>query len=436
MSNDTNDDPFERWWAATPENKLELIDGQLIISTLAGSRRIAWTLLDDYGPPTALSLAPSDLWWEALRQAFDPQPSPRTPEEWTRWAATFEHDPEPPPAGPLGSREHHRAYELLWQGLYRFTGRSGLGRSLGRDFVIRLGENGLTPDQLFVDWACLPNLHEYYLDGPPPIVIEVTLEGSAEEDRVRKRSLYESAGVSEYWLIESAAQEAIFFRLGADGRYHRAAPDDRLVYHSAAVPGLALSLPHLWTMDRSYRDEDCLPFLTPTHRDDRPLHELESDRTELGWDSLPFVPRIGLKPVPIQFAEFISWCPRAKFEVYGGLVIDGREGTRRCLGMLLMTLGLVEAVKLASPRDWVTFLYPEPYEALVRQRTDDLMAHAEYSSERFGDEEYVSGKIPQLPEVLEVGDDLAECRKSLMVAVRNRVLLRIARGQDPTCGRS
>ena len=98
MANDPGDDPLERWWAATPENKLELIDGQLVISTLAGSRRIAWQLLHDYGPASALPLAPADLWWEALRQAFDPQPSPRTPEEWTRWAATIEHDPEPPPA--------------------------------------------------------------------------------------------------------------------------------------------------------------------------------------------------------------------------------------------------------------------------------------------------------------------------------------------------
>ncbi|MFL6198703.1 MAG: Uma2 family endonuclease [Thermoanaerobaculia bacterium] len=206
-NDDTGDDWFERWWAATPENKLELIDGQLIISTMAGSRRIAWILLEDHGPALALPLASPDLWWEALRQAFDPQPKPRTPEEWTEWAATFEHDPEPPPAGPLGSAEHRRAYELLRQGLYRFDGRSGLGRSSGRDFVIRLGENGLTPDLLFMDRACLPNLHEYYLDGPPPLVIEITLDGSAEEDRGRKRSLCERAGIPEYWLVEAAAQE-------------------------------------------------------------------------------------------------------------------------------------------------------------------------------------------------------------------------------------
>ncbi|HSF41296.1 MAG TPA: hypothetical protein VLT87_15970, partial [Thermoanaerobaculia bacterium] len=144
------DDWIEQWWAKTPENKLELIDGQLIVSTLEGSRRIAWMLLQDYGPAMALPMASPDLWWAALEQAFDPRPRPRAPEEWAAWAATVEHDPEPPPAGPYGTMEHRRVYDLLQRGFYSLSGRSSLGRSLGRDFVIRLGENALTPDLLFV----------------------------------------------------------------------------------------------------------------------------------------------------------------------------------------------------------------------------------------------------------------------------------------------
>jgi len=158
---------------------LELIDGQFIIGTMAGSRRVAWYLLHDYGPAMALPLASSDLWWTALRQAFDPQPVPRTPEEWADWAATSDCDPEPPPAGPYGSIAHRRVYELLQHGLHYFAEVSGVGQSLGRGFVIRLGEHGLTPDLLFVDRTGLVNLHEYYLDGPPSLALEITLEGSA-----------------------------------------------------------------------------------------------------------------------------------------------------------------------------------------------------------------------------------------------------------------
>lgn len=434
MTTDSADDPFERWWATTPENKLELIDGQLIISTMAGSRRVAWYLLDDYGPAMALPMASSDLWWEALRQAFDPQPTPRTPEEWAEWAATVEHKPEPPSAGPYGSLEHRRAYDLLQHGFYCLSGRSGLGKSLGRDFVIRLGENGLTPDLLFIDRTRSADMHEYYLDGPPTLVIEITLEGSAEQDRILKRRLYEQAGIPEYWLFESATQESTFLRLGADGRYHRATADPQGVYHSTAVPGLALSLPHLWTMDE--RDWDtCLPLLPPARtEEDLPWPERRRDSGELGWDSVPFAPRAGLQSVPIRFAEFISWCPPAKFERYGGgLKIGGSEGSRRVMGLLLMTLGLVEMVKLAMPLEWVTFLHPGPHEDRVQQHTAALMADAEYRPEQWRvDEEYFYGQIPKLPGVAAVGDTQEECRQSLMEEVRNWVLLRIARRQDPS----
>lgn len=425
------DDWIEQWWARTPENKLELIDGQFIISTLPGSRRIAWMLLDDYGPAIALPMAPPDLWWTALAQAFDPQPRPQTPEEWAAWAATFEHDPEPPPAGPYGTLEHRRIYELLQRGLYFLSG-SGLGRGLGRDFVIRLGENALTPDLLFVDPSRLANLHRYYLDGPPSVAIEITLEGRGEQERGLKLRLYEEAGIPEYWLIESASQQALFFRLNADGRYEQAEADSEGVYRSTAVPGMALSLPHLWTMDATHWDPAGLPFLPPPEGNDAPYLLYDSGEGGLGWDSLPFAPRVDLQPVPIRFEEFASWCPEAKFESIGGLWIGGSEGSRRSMGMLLMTLGLVEAVKLATPRDWVTFLHPEPYQDLVRTHTDALMARAEFEPAQMFDEHYVYGRLPDHWGLSAVGEDADECRRSLTQKVRDWVLLRIARGEEPS----
>jgi len=419
-----------------PERKLELIDGGLVIGTLAGSRRITWNLLHDHGPAMALPMAPPDLWWEALRQAFDPHPAPQTPEEWAAWAATFEHSPEPPPAGPHDSSAHRQAYQLLKFGLYHFEGLSGLGRSLGRDFVVRLGEDGLTPDLLFVDSSRLASLHDYYLDGPPALVIEITLEGLEEQDRDLKLRLYEEAKVPEYWLIEAASQQAVFFCLGADGRYQQSDVDAQGIYHSTAVPGLSLSLPHLWTMEETDWDQPSLPFLLPSHKEERPASERPEDPDALRWDSVSFAPRIGLQPVPIRFDEFISWCPEAKFEdLGGGLVIGGSEGARRCLGLLLMTFGLVEAVKLATPREWVTFLHPEPYEALVQEHTKAFMAHAEYRPpQTILDDEYVYCTLPELPGVSAVGDDQEACRRDLMREVRNRVLLRIARGLSPSAG--
>src|SRR5947209_13205967 len=98
----------DEWIDATPENKLELIDGRLVVCSLEGSRRIAWELLQDYGPPLGLEHAPASLWWQALAEAYRPSPLPTTPGGWWRWTQEVEHNPGPAPAGPLVTGEHRR----------------------------------------------------------------------------------------------------------------------------------------------------------------------------------------------------------------------------------------------------------------------------------------------------------------------------------------
>ena len=272
----------------TPESKLELIDGQLIISTLAGSRRVAWYLLNDYGPAMALPLASAELWWTALTSGFQaparaphPRPSGLIGQLILSMSQWNQHR-----QGPYGSVAHRRVYGLLRDGLYYFAHMSGLGRDLGRDFVIRLGDNGLTPDLIFIDRDRLANLRDYYLDGPPALVIEITLAGSADRDRNLKRQLYEQTGVPEYWLIEPETQQIIFYHLEPDGRYHsivvdsqgryqattngryhQETVDSQGVYYSMAIPGLALSVPHLWSMDERNWEEQWWPFLPVTRTD-------------------------------------------------------------------------------------------------------------------------------------------------------------------------
>jgi hypothetical protein len=155
----------------------------------------------------------------------------------------------------------------------------------------------------------------------------------------------------------------------------------------------------------------------------------ESTPDELEWDSRPFAPRVDLQPTPIRFAEYISWCPQAKFESYGGgLKIGGSEGSRRVMGMLLMTLGLVEVVKLAHPREWVTFLAKESNLPLIQPRAKTLLQQAQYQSREFRPGElYFHGELPGLPDVSGYGDTLVECQHDLAEAVKTWLLLRLAR---------
>ncbi|MBI3970819.1 MAG: Uma2 family endonuclease [Chloroflexi bacterium] len=219
-----------------------------------------------------------------------------------------------------------------------------------------MGEQGLTPDLLVTDRDRLARLREYYLDGPPSVAIEITLEETAQQDLGVQRELYERGGVPEYWVIEPEVQRASFWLLGADGRYRQVFPDSDQTYRSAAVSQLALSLPNLWTMDDTDWHQPWLPFMPVTQCDPLPPLSRQSPG-ELGWDALPFAPRVELHPVRIRFEEYISWCPEAKFEAYDGrMVIGSAEGTRRVMGMPMMTFGLPEVVKLAHPKDWMRFL--------------------------------------------------------------------------------
>ncbi|MCX5965976.1 MAG: hypothetical protein NT070_23485 [Cyanobacteria bacterium] len=66
---------------------------------------------------------------------------------------------------------------------------------------------------------------------------------------------------------------------------------------------------------------------------------------------------IALEPVPIPFEDFAYWTPESKFEFADGKPeIGGAEGVKGLTGMMLMTFGLTEAVKLFHPKDWVEAL--------------------------------------------------------------------------------
>lgn len=439
MSTNNHDDWFNHWFAAMPEGKLELIDGKLIISTLTGSRRVLYELLQDYGPDYVLPMAPTALWWEALRTVFAPQPEPQTLADWRIWAAEFAYTPEVALAGPHGSGRHTQLYNLLKWGLYHFGNATNLGKQYGCDWVIRLGEDGFTPDVVFIDRVRLANLYNRYLEGPPAIAIEVIEEGSADQDRILKRQRYEQGGVPEYWLIEPEAMTITFHQLQPDGRYAAlvVGPQDlkRLVetkqditYASVAVPGLTLSLLQLWTGEEHDWQERWPPFL-PTQRQPNPLPKGARD-DGIEWDTIPFAPRVALTPTPLRFEEFVSWCGRAKFERYGGgLKIDGSEGSRRVAGMLLMTFGLYEVVTLAHPHEWITFLERIPYQAEVEALTAKIMSQATYKPSVLRQDEasYYVGELAAMPEIDGFGASQEECEQDLRNQVRGWLLLRIAR---------
>jgi Uma2 family endonuclease len=78
------------------------------------------------------------------------------------------------------------------------------------------------------------------------MVAEIVSKESINRDRGEKFVEYETAGVSEYWLIDPLRGQADFYQLGEGNFYHPVLPDDEDKYYSKTVEGFWLRVTWLW----------------------------------------------------------------------------------------------------------------------------------------------------------------------------------------------
>ena len=97
-------------------------------------------------------------------------------------------------------------------------------------FDIRLfEEHGDSPED--VDTVLQPDLtvvcdknkvDRHGIRGAPDLVIEILSQSSARYDRVVKFSLYQRAGIKEYWIVDPVTRTVCVYTM-EDGAYHAAA---------------------------------------------------------------------------------------------------------------------------------------------------------------------------------------------------------------------
>ncbi|MDJ0704653.1 MAG: Uma2 family endonuclease [Leptolyngbyaceae cyanobacterium MO_188.B28] len=360
----TTKELFEFFSRHRPESKLELIEGRLIVgNTIVSSRLLLQQILQGWKAEAAIALAPIELWIEALKIGFalscstEGNDISEALDILEGAVAEIAYQPEDLITGKGIANHpyhpHHGVLQSLSTGLFSISENFG-GRSLSRDFVMRLGDNGFTPDVLFFKSSGLNQLCSWFLDGPAELVIEVLLPGHEYCDRVVKRDYYAAAGVPEYWIVNPDERRVEFWRL-VNGKYRQQVPDADGRYRPTSISGLAFQSNSLWDEESWYsgRSQQDLFIL---EREAQPFHRIETIKRE-EWGSLPFAPQLQLKPTPIRFEEYISWCPRAKFEFFKGKPqISYKRGTKQVLGLLLMTFGLTSTVNLLPPQAWVQAL--------------------------------------------------------------------------------
>jgi Uma2 family endonuclease len=146
------------------------------------------------------------------------------------------------------SKQHQQILRFLMSLISSYVELKNLGEVLPAPFQMKLDKtrSGREPDLIYVTSVHLDRLKDTYLDGPADMVVEIVSEESINRDRGEKFAEYETAGISEYWLIDPIHQQAEFYRLGADNYYHLILPDEAGIYHSEVVKGFWLRVSWLW----------------------------------------------------------------------------------------------------------------------------------------------------------------------------------------------
>lgn len=149
---------------------------------------------------------------------------------------------------PSVSIKHQDVGRFLLRLISDFVEDYQLGTVLYEKFQMRLPTrpSGREPDIIFVGTANLSRLGSSYLDGPGDLVVEIVSPESQSRDRVDKFAEYQRDGVGEYWLIDPALQEALFFVRDTHGHFQSVTPDSGGIYHSAVLIGLWLRIAWLW----------------------------------------------------------------------------------------------------------------------------------------------------------------------------------------------
>ncbi|MBN1286598.1 MAG: Uma2 family endonuclease [Anaerolineae bacterium] len=147
---------------------------------------------------------------------------------------------------PISVR-HVQVAQFLTYLIGHFLSSRPVGELFTAPMQFRLGPDlpGREPDLAVVLEANLARVKTGYVDGPPDLAVEIVLEESAGRDRGVKYVEYEKASVLEYWLIDPLRAEALFYRLGEDGRFRRM-PADNDTFASDILPGLTLQVSVLW----------------------------------------------------------------------------------------------------------------------------------------------------------------------------------------------
>jgi Uma2 family endonuclease len=117
---------------------------------------------------------------------------------------------------PPPSFTHQRVLDNLYSRLKAFVAEGDLGVTVFAPLAVRLWPGKIRePDIMFYAEAHRDRIGEQ-VSGPPDLVAEIVSPGSVKTDRQEKFAEYAQAGVSEYWIVDPAAETVEVYALADD----------------------------------------------------------------------------------------------------------------------------------------------------------------------------------------------------------------------------
>jgi Uma2 family endonuclease len=147
---------------------------------------------------------------------------------------------------PSPSLKHQRvSYNLTLQ-IGEWLRRHPVGRLYYAPLDVVLSEHDVVePDLLYMSSARAAEIEATVnVRGAPELVIEIGSPGTRKRDETTKRELYERAGVSEYWFVDTEMDILRVYRRDGERftQPHELSAEDGDVLTTPLLPGLELSI--------------------------------------------------------------------------------------------------------------------------------------------------------------------------------------------------
>lgn len=321
-----------RFHEALPKHKAELVDGRLILGgSLHKSAMALAFMVQELGAEAVAAIVPQEVLKDAVIEVFGRSDGPG-------------------PLADFGVVEPHNRIHKLATDLRMGLSLQGVN-AWGGTMAVKLGTDVFMPDIYVYRPENQHRQRDLYFDGAPDFIMEVVSPNMRTFDFGTRLQRYAAAGVPEVWMIDFEQRHFRPFCL--KNSTYEAVPVESAGFASATMPGFFIQHERIFESTERLGMFPLDIFTVPDS-----LIKQPQKNGAAAEQPCPFVPRLAPDPVSIRFEEFIHWGGEVKFELIDGKPLFGGsdQTTQEWLVLLLMTLGVKEAIHYLPQDDWAKII--------------------------------------------------------------------------------